>query len=198
VLPGSKLADCKSERIDQRWYYINDSFVSMLHNGMCVSEPLGSRNVCFLWATYKKLYAAHTAILLRLTIRPTNIARSPCRHSIIAKAMIMIPKPTNKPTEVFEFHGVVKPPFCNARQKHNRAPSSRTIPGKSNACKLLFAVLLVGMACFGALKKTRMIRNVVPPMGRLIQKLLSRSISLRGQYVSTSQSADGLYVPPTP
>jgi hypothetical protein len=32
VLPGSKLADCKSERIDQRWHYINDSFVSMLHN----------------------------------------------------------------------------------------------------------------------------------------------------------------------
>jgi hypothetical protein len=50
-------------------------------------------------------------------------------------------------------------------------PSSRAIPEKLNACKLLFAVSSVGMTCFRALKRTNMIRNVVPPTGRLIQKL---------------------------
>lgn len=116
-------------------------------------------------------------MLLRFTIRPTNIARSPCRHSIIEKAMLMIPKPANKPIEVFEFHGVVRPPICIVRQKHISAPSSRTIPGKSNACKLIFVVSLVGIECFGALKKSRMIRNVVPPMGRLIQKLCLEALA---------------------
>jgi hypothetical protein len=91
--------------------------------------------------------------------------------------MIKIPNPTNEPIEALEFHGVVKPPFCNVRQKHIRAPSSRTIPGKSNAYRLLFAVSLVGMACLGALKKTKMIRNVVPPTGRLIQKLCPEALA---------------------
>ena len=40
ILPGNQLADCKSERIDQRWHSINDSFISMLHNDIRVQTSL--------------------------------------------------------------------------------------------------------------------------------------------------------------
>jgi hypothetical protein len=55
----------------------------------------------------------------------TKIARSPCRHFVIVKAMIVVPKPTNKPIDP---RGSLGKPSINSRQRSVALQSDTLYP----------------------------------------------------------------------
>jgi hypothetical protein len=110
--------------------------------------------------------------------------------------MIVVPRPTNKSIEVFEFHGVQTAVLQHDMEACQRA-EQQSHSKKVGRVQTSLCGFVGGNGLLQSAKENQDVQECRASNREVDPKALSISISLHGQYVSTSQSADGLYVPLT-